>query len=123
MAAEILGALDVDALAKDAAPMRRLVSRFSGKLLVHAEMENGALYPRLLHSADDDVRARATALYEEVKRIYASFESYARRWPSAEAIAADPAGFVRDTRDVMRILGTRMRRENDELYPMADRVA
>jgi hypothetical protein len=120
MAGEIVSALDAKALAADATPMRRLVARFSGKLVVHAEMENGALYPRLIHSADEGVRKRATALFDDVKHIYASFERYAERWPSADAIAVDPTTFVRETREIMRTLGARMRRENEELYPMAD---
>jgi hypothetical protein len=32
----------------------------------------------------------------------------------------DPTTFVRETREIMRTLGARMRRANDELYPVAD---
>src|SRR5262245_61341567 len=80
---EINHHLDARALAREetAANVRRLVARFAGKLLVHAEMENKALYPRLLHHTDDAVRSRAQALYDDVKKIYASFQEYAKRWP------------------------------------------
>lgn len=103
-----------------ASHVRRIVARFAGKLLVHAEMENKALYPRLLHHPDDAVRAKAQALYDEVKTIYASFHEYAKRWPTPASILASPPEFARETRGVLKLLGLRMLRENDELYPLAD---
>jgi hypothetical protein len=120
MAAEILAALGPGATAMDATAVRRLLARFTGKLVVHAEMENGALYPRLLQDPDPEVRARVSALFEEVKRIYSSFELFARRWATADAIAADPTTFAKETREALRLLGRRLRRENEELYPLAD---
>jgi hypothetical protein len=116
---EINQRLDPRALAADAAEVRRLVARFGGKLLMHAEMEK-ALYPRLLQHRDEAIRTKAQALYDEVKRVYDAFGDYAKRWPTAEAISADPAAFVRDTRGVLKMLGKRMMRENTELYPLAD---
>ena len=122
LAFEIHHHLDAVALTETGAAshVRRLMARFAGKLFVHAEMENKALYPRLLHHRDDAVRERAQALYEDVKRIYGSFGEYAKRWPTPQSIAAASRDFVRDTRDVMKLLGLRMLRENDELYPLVD---
>jgi hypothetical protein len=121
---EIMQQLDSRALENEeaAAVIRRLLARFGGKLLVHAEMENKALYPRLLHHSDDAVRERAQSLYEDVRRIYGAFSDYTKRWPTPAAIAARAHEFVRETRDVLKLLGKRMLRENDELYPLADRA-
>jgi hypothetical protein len=122
LAFEIHHHLDARALAdaEAAAHVRRLMARFAGKLFMHAEMENKALYPRLLHHQDDAVRERAQALYDDVKRIYGSFGEYAKRWPTPQSISEASRDFVRDTRDVMKLLGLRMLRENDELYPLVD---
>jgi hypothetical protein len=119
---EINHHLDARALENEetAATVRRIVARFAGKLLIHAEMENKALYPRLLHSSDDAVRERAQALYEDVRRIYGAFGDYTKRWPTPASISARASDFVRETRDVLKLLGKRMIRENDELYPLAD---
>lgn len=119
---EIMQQLDARALENEetAASVRRLVARFTGKLLIHAEMENKAFYPRLLHHSDDAVRERAQALYEDVRRIYGAFHDYAKRWPTPATIRARSGDFVRETRDVLKLLGKRMMRENDELYPLAD---
>ncbi|HEY8041194.1 MAG TPA: hemerythrin domain-containing protein [Polyangiaceae bacterium] len=119
---EIASKLSRRTIAGEAALVRRLVARFAGKLVVHASMENEALYPRLLAHADPAVREQATALFDEVRDIYASFADYAARWPAAAEIEADPATFVRETRQLLFRLATRMTRENEELYPMVDAV-
>jgi hypothetical protein len=104
----------------DAGAVRRQLARFGGKLMVHATMENDALYPRLLHHARADVCSRARMLYDDVKRVYDAWEGYARTWLEPGAIEADEVGFRRATYDVMRTLGRRMAREQNELYPLVD---
>lgn len=122
LSAEILERVAAPAaeLAADAGHVRRLVARFAGKLAVHASMENEALYPRLLAHRDPEVRAKATALFDEVGALYASFGGYRERWPTIDAIERDPAAFAKDTRRVLKVLWSRMMRENDELYPLVD---
>jgi len=47
-------------------------------------------------------------------------------WRASETYAfleeADPRGFARETREVLRVLAFRMMRENDELYPLVEAV-
>ena len=109
-------------LATEASLVRRLVAQFAGKLAVHASMENEALYPRLLQHDDPRVRERARSLFDDVGTIYATFGDYAKRWPTAASIEADPRAFARETREVLRVLAFRMMRENDELYPLVESV-
>lgn len=106
----------------DPAGCRLALSRFAGALRVHAAMENGALYPRLLSSEDADVSALAHQLFLECGGVYDQFEGYLQRW-SVEAIRADEVAFARETRRVMKVLGARMAREDEQLYPMVDRMA
>lgn len=114
-----LGAAD---LVSNAADVRRLLAQLAGKLKVHARMEDEALYPRLLTNSDPAVRQRASALFDEVDGLYDAFEQYLRAWPSAAEIAASPTEFARQTMKVFRTLGSRMRREEEELYPLADEL-
>ena len=120
---EIARQLTLKNLETNAAHVRRLMAQFAGKLAVHAKMENDALYPRLLAHLDVDVQRRARMLLDEVRHIYGVFGKYERRWPDANAIAANSATFVRETLDVLRLLGKRMSREDEELYPLADSAA
>jgi hypothetical protein len=123
LGAEIARQLTIKNLETNAPHVRRLVAQFAGKLAMHAKMENDALYPRLLAHHDVDVQERARGLLDEVRHIYGVFGKYERRWPDAQAIASNAAVFVRETFDVLRILGRRMAREDAELYPLADSAA
>jgi serine/threonine protein kinase len=109
-------------IAANASELRRSMARFAGKLSVHASMENDALYPRLLEHGDPHIRATARALFDEVKGIYSSFGAFTKRWPSTDSIVADPSAYARECQRVLKTLWARMVRENDELYPLADRV-
>ncbi|HVY49565.1 MAG TPA: hemerythrin domain-containing protein [Minicystis sp.] len=120
LGSELAPRLTVERVAAEAPEIRRALARFAGKLRVHARMENEALYPRLLVHGDPEVRRRAQALFDELGPIYAGFDAYLARWPTAEALRADPATFVRETFGVLKQLGRRMWRENLELYPLAD---
>jgi len=120
LASEITKLLDPTKLAQDATEVRRLVAKFRGLLVVHARMENEALYPRLLEHADSAIREKVGAIFKDVGPIYDAVDGYSERWPNAEAIQSDAPGFIKDTKHIMRTLGARVTRENDELYPLAD---
>lgn len=83
-------------------------------------MEQEALYPRLLASSSPAVAAKAKALYEELGPSYKAFFSFLGRWPDAPTIQADPESFCRETMMELSRLELRLRRENEELYPMVD---
>jgi hypothetical protein len=117
---EIAAKLSRRTIMEEAVNVRRLVAQFAGKLTVHASMENEALYPRLFEHSDPAVRACAKELFDEVGDLYAIFHDYAARWPTVEAIQANGAGFVKETREILFRLAVRMTKENDELYPLVD---
>lgn len=117
---EIASKLSSKSIAAEAANVRRLVAQFSGKLTVHASMENEALYPRLFEHPDPVVQAQAKALFDEVGDLYAKFHDYAARWPTVAAIQSNGAAFVKETREILFRLALRMTRENDELYPLVE---
>lgn len=121
LAKSLLRMLDADALHLDPTPARRTLAVFSGRLRVHAVMEQEALYPRLLASSDPSVAAKAQELLDDVGDIYRAFFAHMSRWSSAASIQADFAAFKRDTKALLHRLHTRMKRENDELYPLVDR--
>lgn len=112
--------LDTRTIAEDAAPARRALATFAGRLRVHAAMEQDALYPRLLASTDETVAAKASELLDEVGDIYRAFFGFLERWRDGEAVRADPEGFCRDTMIQLNNLRVRMKRENEELYPLVD---
>ena len=122
LAADIERQRTPEALRADAAGVRKRLARFAGKLHVHPSMENDALYPRLVGHEDERLRALARSFQDELGGIYGSFFTYVQRWPSAEAVQAEPVEFIRQTREVFKLLARRMVRENEELYPAVDRA-
>ena len=120
LAAKLQAELVPGRVAADPAAARRLLARFRGLLLVHAAMENDALYPSLLDHRDANVRARARALFDEVGTIYDGVRQHGERWASPERIQAEATVFVQETLALLKTLGKRMARENAELYPLAD---
>jgi hypothetical protein len=122
LAKDLLKALDTRALEVDPTPVRRLLATFSGRLRVHAAMEQQALYPRLLASPNAEVAAKAKVLLDEVGELYDVFFGHLGRWNDAASIKADPQTFCRDTMAILHRLRQRMKRENDELYPLVDRA-
>ena len=113
--------LDESALPQVVGEVRKLVARITGKLRVHATMEEEVLYQRLLASADSAVRAVAQEFLDTYGTLMRDFGAYTSRWAVSDAIAAEPGVFARETSALLRVLAARVARENRELYPLADR--
>jgi hypothetical protein len=120
VAKELMKNLDSIKIAEDPSTVRRMLATFSGKLRVHAAMEEEALYPRLLASADLAVRDKAQELLDEIGGIYDQFFQHLGKWSDGATIKADSEGFCRETMALLYRLKVRMKRENEELYPMVD---
>lgn len=116
----LLALLDPRELARDPTAARSALAAFSGTLRVHAAMEEGALYPRLLASPDPSVAAKARELLEEVGTLYAEFFAFRERWSSTEGIQRTPEAFCQETTAMLRRLQRRMKREAEELYPLVE---
>jgi hypothetical protein len=112
--------LDTRTIEADPSRVRKALAAFSGKLRVHAAMEQDALYPRLLASSDLEVKKKAEELESEIGPLYASFFSYLETWTAPGAIQASTEDFCRETMRQLFQLSARMRRENRELYPLVD---
>lgn len=106
----------------DPAAVRKLLSNMAGKVNFHLALEDEALYPRLMTSGNAAVKARAGKFKEEMGGLGRVFTEYNNRWQTA-AIRADFDGFANDTRKVFGALAKRIERENNDLYPLADKAA
>jgi iron-sulfur cluster repair protein YtfE (RIC family) len=115
MTAELKGAAD-------AAALRKLLSNLAGKLNFHLAMEDEALYPRLMERKEADSKALANKFMTEMGGLGKVFRTYNEKWQAA-AIRTDPAGFAGETHAVFAALSKRIARENNELYPLADRTS
>jgi len=69
------------------------------------------------------VPACAGQIYQdEMKTIAAAYEKFARRWNTAPNLAADPEGFRADANNVLKLLYSRIRREDSNFYPAIEAI-
>ena len=121
LATELQGLLDEDALSRDAHVVSRCLGSFIGKLRKHLSNEDEVLYPELEAHKDPAVARLAQRFATEMKATAAYVHAYNERWATPSAIKVDAHRFIHETREVIRILADRVRRENQELYAVADR--
>ncbi|MDA8232636.1 MAG: hemerythrin domain-containing protein [Magnetospirillum sp.] len=123
LAARIEGLLDTAAIRADAGPAATVVRELFGKFGVHLAIEDATLYPRMIAHQDLHLRQAAERFQREMGDLSARFDEYRRRWPGPNAISCDPAGFVKETREMLSSLLRRIAREDRELYDLYDRAS
>jgi hemerythrin-like domain-containing protein len=114
--------LDPQKLAAGASEVRNLLSTLMGKLTLHLAMEDNVLYPRLERHDDPKVRDVAKKYMSEMSGLKPIVEAFGRKWTESE-IRGNAAAFCAETKKIFATLGERIKRENVELYPLADRTA
>lgn len=102
-----------------AAEIHSLRWRLCRELLTHLATEDTILYPALLNSSDQAVSGTAKRFVVEMGTLGQAFRDYIADWPS-ERISSDWNGFRRATSAILDALTQRIRRENTELYPLAE---
>jgi iron-sulfur cluster repair protein YtfE (RIC family) len=106
----------------DAIPIARLIGKLNALLRVHFAYEDSILYPLLMRSGDGEAAALAYRFGDEMGALAADFEDFARRWSGPTVIAAMFELFREEATALFAALGARIERENDLLYPLAQRV-
>lgn len=97
------------------------LARLTGVLRLHFAQEDRQLYPRLMSSADHQTATVAKAFFDEMGNLGPTYDAYAEKWRSAQAILEAPRAFAQQTSDIVAALADRIERENAVLYPIADR--
>jgi hemerythrin HHE cation binding domain-containing protein len=90
-------------------------------LLAHLKLEDWALYPRLIDSADAEVSEAGEAFKNEMGHLAPAFLAYSEKW-NAGSIDADWKGYCSDTGAILDALMNRLTRENRELLPLLERL-
>ncbi len=88
----------------------------------HLKCEDWALYPKLQARGDPELSRLAKEFVDEMGHIASDFLAYDRRW-TPETIEADWPGFCAETTGILDALAMRIEREDQDLYPVAERLA
>lgn len=99
------------------------IAQLLGLLRVHLTREDDHLYPQMINSGDRQTAAMARRFASEMGDFAERLEEFAQHWSTSAVIAACFDEFRDETRDIFAALKTRIRRENQQLYPRADRLA
>ena len=98
------------------------LTKISSDLRIHFAQEDSLLYPRLIESDDPEVAAVARTFFDEMGSLGPAFEKFSATWTRIGAIGADPLRFQREANAIFLALSGRVERENEHLYPLADRI-
>lgn len=91
-------------------------------LQFHLKCEDWILYPAMMESPDPVVAATARRFKLEVGELAEEFARYMEIWSQSADAIADWPGFCVNTHRMLDMLDARTRRENEELYPMAEQA-
>jgi hypothetical protein len=111
---------DLDLPGVPSEKLRSTLSELTGRLRVHLAMED-TFYPKMSHSADEELSALAIVFRDEMELLRASYERYNAEW-TVTKIATKREAFAAATREMMEALSSRLVREDEELYEKADRA-
>jgi len=100
------------------AQARRVCAQLAGRLRVHLAMEDEFLYPTLMDSPAAETAAQARRFADEMGGLAGVFGKYYDQWRKPQAIEVQSTQFVSETKSLISALGTRISREERELYPL-----
>ena len=107
----------------DSIPIARLVGKLNVLLRVHFAYEDTVLYPLLMRSGEREAARLAHQFSDEMGTLAPRFEEFARRWSGPTIIAAMFERFRDEATAVIAAFAARVERENDLLYPFAERMS
>lgn len=106
----------------DAVPIARLVGKLNALLRVHLAYEDTVLYPTLMRCGDAEVAMVVRAFHDEMGALAPQFEEFAWRWSGPTVIDMMFDRFREEATGILAALAARIERENDRLYPLAERI-
>lgn len=101
---------------------RERLGKLLAKLNVHLALEDKILYQQLLAHERKDVVLLARRFIDEVGSLGGQVKEFAARWEAARSIQERPTAFVAERRTILAALTQRARREDEELYALADEL-
>ena len=121
-AADLLGETERFADHGDGYAISIKLSRFLSHLRAHLRQEDRYLYPRMMAHEQHAVAQTARRFFDEMGRLAADMERFAETYRTSREIQADYPGFRQALYRLIGLLAERIKRENNELFPLAART-
>lgn len=109
-------------LASNAIEVRQGLTQLLGELGKHLQQEAKDVYPVLAQGEDLAVREVAERFGSEMKQMLPKLAEFNKRWPTANDIRANATQFLKEADGALKWLERRFISENNELYPLVDKL-
>ncbi|MBV2208511.1 MAG: hemerythrin domain-containing protein [Thermomonas sp.] len=107
---------------ENAPQISELITGTASRIKFHLAAEERVLYPTLADAGDSRVATLGARYQKEMQGLAGAFTDFVNQWRVPSRLAADPDGFRRDANTVLRALFERLKREEVELYPVAETI-
>lgn len=118
LATWILDNIEKNTVEQNVNEIAQNINAITGKLKIHLLNEDKYLYPQLLESSDEKLNSFGKKYYEEMKDVSTAYEDYKSRYNTGSKIKQNITGFIEETKQVFKLLASRVNREEKELYPL-----
>lgn len=95
----------------------REINTLAGKLNIHMNSEDKFLYPTLIESNDEQLGQIAKQYSEEMGNIHKGFNDYKNKYNTKTKILGDEVGFLKESKEIIKLLEERVSKEDMYLYP------
>lgn len=102
--------VNLDTLVRD-------INTLAGKLNIHMNSEDKFLYPELINSRDEQLKQIAKQYSEEMGNIHQEFNNYKNKFNTKSKILSDVDGFLKESKEIIKLLENRISKEDIYLYP------
>lgn len=113
--------LDNHSLMTKSQETANLLNLLAGKLTAHLTMEDKVLYPKLLSSSNAAIKKTTKEFIDEMGGLSTVFVTYVTKWQDANSIKENSQDFITETKNLFQALGARVEKENNILYPLAEK--
>lgn len=119
---EVEGYLSVEKVSVAAFELIMKIAKLAGLLIMHLKHEDEVLYPKLRISSDLKVRQTTERFITEMGGLSTAFNEYRGLYKSSNNIKDKPEAFIRDTEKIIEALRKRVKKENEDLYLLAEQL-
>jgi hemerythrin HHE cation binding domain-containing protein len=114
----VMRAIDAGEVSSQATSLAAMLNDISGLVDSHLATEDNELYPILVKSMDPQVGRTARQFRDNKSGIAQEFHGYIDRYKLPDDVTMNAALFRYETRRIFERIRYRMRREENDLYPL-----
>lgn len=118
----LLRSLSRAGVRENAQQISEAITGTASQIKFHLAVEEQVLYPTMARAGNHQTAQLGRRYQTEMQGLAEAFSAFVKQWRVPARLQADPDGFRHDANTVLRALFERLKREEVELYPVAETV-